>query len=135
MKKPKFKKENKMNETNINEVTIDGVLYIRKDKQNKKAEELNGMKYCIVRTYSAGVFAGYIESRIGTEIVLKNVRRIWYWDGAASLSQLAVDGTSKPENCKFPCEVEKIELLQVIEIIECTEKSKKSIESVEIWKQ
>ena len=123
-----------MNETNINEVTINGVTYIRKDEQKEKAEELNGMKYCIVRTYSAGVFAGYVESRSGMEIVVRKARRIWYWDGAASLSQLAVDGTSKPEKCKFPCEVDKIELLQAIEIIECTEKAKKSIESVKIWK-
>lgn len=42
--------------------------------------------YKIVRTYSAGVFAGEIESRNGREVVMKNARRLWYWDGAASLS-------------------------------------------------
>ena len=91
-------------------------------------------KYVIVRTYSAGVFAGYIESRNGQEVIMRNARRLWYWNGAASLSQLAMEGVSKPENCKFPCEVERIELMQVIEILETTEKAKKSIESVEIWK-
>jgi hypothetical protein len=44
------------------------------------------------------------------------------------LSQLATDGTSKPTNCKFPCEVDKIELLQVIEIIPITDKAKTSID-------
>ena len=122
-----------MSETKIEELTVNGVTYIAKDAI--KAKEVNGMKYCMVRTYSAGVFAGYVESRVGTEIVLLNARRIWYWDGAASLSQLSVDGTSKPENCKFPCEVAKVELLNVIEIIECTEKAKKSIQGVKIWKQ
>jgi hypothetical protein len=91
------------------------------------------MKYVIVRTYSAGVFAGELESKNGQEVVLKNARRIWYWDGAASLSQLAMEGTSKPENCKFPCEVDRVELLQAIEILDVTDKAKKSIKSVEIW--
>jgi hypothetical protein len=92
-------------------------------------------KYVIVRTYSAGVFAGNLESRNGQEVILKNARRLWYWDGAASLSQLAVDGVSKPENCKFPCEVEQIQLLQAIEILDVTEKARKSIAGVKIWKQ
>lgn len=61
------------------------------------------MKYVIVRTYSAGVFAGELESRTGQEVVLRNARRIWYWSGAASLSQLAMEGTKDPANCKFPC--------------------------------
>jgi len=90
-------------------------------------------KYSIVRTYSAGVFAGNIKSRKGKEVVLNNARRIWYWDGAASLSQLAVDGTSKPENCKFPAEVKEIILTEVIEILTCTAKAEKSIKSVPVW--
>ena len=92
------------------------------------------LPYVLVRTYSAGVFAGYLEKRDGKEAVIRSARRIWYWDGAASLSQLAVDGTSKPENCKFPCEVDKVEVTEVIEILSVTEKAKKSIESVEVWK-
>lgn len=97
----------------------------------KKAES----KYVIVRTYSAGVFAGYLESRKGQEVVLRDARRIWYWKGAASLSQLAVDGTSCPDGCKFPCEVPRVELLQAIEILDVTDEAKKSIASVPIWRQ
>lgn len=93
------------------------------------------MKYVIVRNYSAGVFAGEFESRNGQEVVLKNARRLWYWDGAASLSQLAMEGTSKPDNCKFPCEVERVELLQAIEILDVTEKAMNSIKGVKIWKE
>lgn len=89
--------------------------------------------YKIVRTYSAGVFAGEIISQNGQHVVMKNVRRLWYWDGAASLSQLAMEGVSKPENCKFPCEVDRIELLQAIEILNCTEKARLSIAGVPIW--
>ena len=92
------------------------------------------MKYEIVRTYSAGVFAGELESRNGKEVVLKNARRLWYWDGAASLSQLAMEGTSKPENCKFPCEVDRIELLEAIEILDVTKQAQTSIKEVKVWK-
>lgn len=92
-------------------------------------------KYVIVRTYSAGVFAGNLESRKGQEVVLTNARRIWYWAGAASLSQLATDGTSQPNQCKFPCEVSRVELLNAIEILDVTEKAKASIKSVAVWKQ
>ena len=92
-------------------------------------------KYQIVRTYSAGVFAGYIKSRKGQEVVMTNARRLWYWDGAASLSQLAMEGTTKPQNCKFPCEVQQVELLQAIEILEVTPQAEKSIKEVPVWKQ
>ena len=91
-------------------------------------------KYVIVRTYSAGVFAGTLESKKGQEVVLRDARRLWYWSGAASLSQLAVSGTSKPEQCKFPVSVPRVELLQAIEILDVTPEAKKSIKEVPVWK-
>lgn len=95
---------------------------------------MDKMKYCIVRTYSAGVFAGYVESQNEQEVVMRHSRGIWYWDGACGLSQLAVDGTSNPENCKFTVVVDTRKVLQAIEIIPCTEKAQKSIQAVAIWK-
>jgi len=91
------------------------------------------MKYVIVRTYSAGVFAGELESREGKEVVLKNARRLWYWEGACSLSELAMKGVSKPDKCKFPCEVDRVELLEAIEILDVTKEAKKSIKNVPLW--
>jgi len=91
-------------------------------------------EYVIIRTYSAGVHAGYLKERNGKEVTLKNSRRIWYWDGAASLSQMAVDGVSKPENCKFAVVLPEIILTEAIEIIPCTEKAKTCIEGVKEWK-
>lgn len=91
------------------------------------------LKHVIVRTYSAGVFAGYLVSRKGQEVVMKDARRIWKWSGAASLSQLAVDGTSDPDNCLFPVAVPSIELTQAIEIIETTDKARRSIDAVKVW--
>ena len=92
-------------------------------------------KTCIVRTYSAGVFLGTVAERNGKEAVLTNARRIWYWDGAASLSQLALDGTSKPKNCKFPAPVPEVLLTEVIEIIPASEKAINSIAAVPVWAQ
>jgi len=89
--------------------------------------------YVIVRTYSAGVFAGTLASRKGREVELTNARRIWYWDGAASLSQLAALGTSKPQNCKFPVPVGRVLLLEAIEILPATSVAQKSIEGVKPW--
>ena len=91
------------------------------------------MKFVIARTYSAGVFAGYLESRDGKEVVLKDARRIWYWSGAATLSQLAMEGTKNPESCKFPCAVASVLLTEVIEILDTTSQAEESIKSVAIW--
>ena len=115
-------------------IKIDDVEYIAKDSY-KQAEKFKGLKYVICRTYSAGVFAGYLKERNGQEVVLLNARRLWYWEGASSLSQLAEEGVKKPDKCKFPCEVKRVELLQAIEIIDCSEEARLSIKSVTIWKQ
>lgn len=89
----------------------------------------------IVRADRAGVFFGTLTEKDGQEVVLKDCRRIFYWDGAASISQLAKDGTSRPENCKFTVIVDEIQIMGVIEIIPCTEKAIKSIEGVKEWKK
>ena len=91
-------------------------------------------KYVIVRTYSAGVFAGELVSRTGREVIMKNARRLWYWSGAASLSQLAVDGVKFPGECKFPVEVPHVELLEAIEILDVSPQARRSIAEVPIWK-
>ncbi len=92
------------------------------------------LAYKIVRTYSAGVFAGELISRKGKEVVLKDARRLWYWSGAASLSQLAVEGTKNPQSCKFPCEVSRVELTEAVEILDVTPQARASIKAVAVWK-
>ena len=115
-----------------NEITINGTVYVPKADVST-AEKYDGMEYKIVRTRSAGVFAGYVKARNGTETEMVNVRRLWYWKGAASLSQLAVDGVSCPNDCKFPCDVSRITITETIEILDVTEKAKLSITGVKIW--
>ena len=94
-------------------------------------------QYKIFRGDRSGVFFGLLKERSedGKRVLIGNARRIWYWDGAASLSQLAQSGTSKPENCKFPEPVTEIELTDVIEILSVTEKAKESIDGVAIWEK
>lgn len=120
----------------IDKIEIEGVTYVPQDSLTlEKAEQLEGMDYVIVRAEGAGVFAGYLEEEDGDTVILKNARRIWYWDGACSLSELATHGTTKPENCKFPCEVAKVKIFKVLEILDTTEKAKTSIQAVAIWTQ
>lgn len=90
--------------------------------------------YVIIRSDRAGIFAGDLKSKDGSEVTLTDCRRIWYWEGAASISQLAVDGTSKPEKCKFTVTVAEITILGVIEIIPCTDKAEKNIKAVKEWR-
>ena len=91
--------------------------------------------YVIVRTYSAGVFAGYLQSKKGKEVVMTEARRLWYWKGAASLSQLAEEGVKCPLECKFPVAMKRVQLTEAIEIIDVSPKAKKSIAEVKPWQQ
>ena len=89
--------------------------------------------YCLVRSARAGVFAGTVTSRNGQEVTMTNARRIWYWDGAASLSQLAISGASRPENCKFPAAVPNVMLMEVVEILPTTASAEQFIKGVAEW--
>lgn len=93
----------------------------------------------IVRTYSAGVFYTPTDivdrSQDGKRGVLLDARRLWYWKGAASLSQLAVDGPQSPRECKFPAAVSRIELSEIIEVLDVSAKAKGAIEKVKVWEE
>ena len=88
----------------------------------------------IVRTESAGVFFGTLAEKEGNEVKLTNCRRIWYWDGAASVSELAVSGVTQPQRCKFSVPVKSIIVEGVIEIIPCEQKAIESINAVKEWR-
>jgi len=120
--------------SNPKTIKIDEIEYIRKDAID--SERLNNENYNIVRSENAGVFAGYLEEENLSQrwVKMKNARRLWYWDGAASLSQLAVNGVSKPQNCKFSIPTPRQTILGVIEIIPCSISAIKIISEVEEWK-
>ena len=96
-------------------------------------QEIIGKKV-IVRGDASGVFFGTLAERNGREVKLEKCRRLWYWDGGASISQLAKDGTTKPDNCKFTVTVDEIVILDAIEIILCTDIAAGKIERVKEWK-
>ena len=110
----------------MDEVIINGIAYIKKDTAIDT-------DYVLVRCDRSGVFIGNIEKEEGNTATLKNARRVWYWSGAASLSQLAVEGTKKPNDCKFPMAVPEIRLKDVIEVIPCSEEARKSLQGVKVW--
>lgn len=103
---------------------------INQQEENK----MNKATYYIVRSDRAGVFVGNIKSRKGSEVTMTNVRRVWYWDGAASLSQMAMEGVKRPNSCKFTVTVTEMTILGVIEIIPCEEEAKRNIKAVPVWK-
>ena len=91
-------------------------------------------KKFIVRCDRSGVFYGEIVCRNGNEVTMKNVRQIWCWYGAAALPQLALEGTSRPQDCKITVTLDELTLLDCIELIPCTAKALKSLDSVKEWR-
>ena len=109
-------------------VTIDGVEYAPTVKMDTEERVL-------IRSRDSGVHFGTLAERKGDEVTLTNSRRISYWVGAASLSEMATHGVTKPEDCKFTVRVPQITILGVCEITQCTEKASISIEGVKEWKR
>ena len=107
-------------------VIIDNIEYAPVVKQVEK--------YHIIRSRDAGVFAGEISMIDGSTVTMKSCRRLWYWAGAASLSQMAQEGVKEPEKCKFSVHTRNHIVLGVCEVIPCTEQAMKIIEGVSKWK-
>lgn len=110
---------------------------IMNDYDYSKGSENSGFgegmigKYVVVRTYSAGCFAGVLDSRSGKEAMLSSARRLWYWSGANSLSELAMKGPSRPDECKFAVPITVL-VTEVIEVIDATS-GRAAIEAVPEW--
>lgn len=92
------------------------------------------MKKVIVRADRAGVFFGTLTHKEGSEVILTNARKLFYWDGAGAVEQIALEGVKNPNDCKFTVVVEEITILNVIQIIPCTEVAITNIENVQEWK-
>lgn len=122
-----------MTTINVNEVELNGEVYVK--KSSIQSSSLPDGDYVVIRSRDSGVHAGYIEGEAGEIVKLKNARRLWYWDGAATLSQVAGEGITKPENCKFPAAIAEITVIGVCEVIPCTKEAQKIIESVKVWKK
>lgn len=104
----------------------------------KAIEKLIGKKV-IIRSDRAGVFFGTLNEVEPTgdkyTVELTECRRLWFWSGASSLSQLAMEGVKNPESCKFTVVVNEIVVAGVIEIIPCSDKAVQNINNVSVWKR
>lgn len=115
------------------ETEFDDLLFETDGEIERDRTKYSKYPYVMIRTESAGVYAGHLKYKRGNEVKLVGARRIWYWEGAATLSQLAMEGSKNPDKCKFPTEVGEVILLGVSEIIKITPKAKVNIESTPIW--
>ena len=97
--------------------------------------KINADQYYIVRTNRAGVFFGKIKEQSKDEVTMTDVRKIWHWDGACAVEQLAIDGTKKPHNCNFTVVVLEMTVAEPIQIIPCTDKAVESLSRVEVWQR
>jgi len=127
-----------MTKVKVDELVIDGVTYVPKEENSKNAVSTEGKKAVLIRSRDAGVHFGFLEKEdytpSGKVVTLLKTRRVYYWDGAASLSQMALEGVAKPENCKFSVVLESIEVVNVIETLPLTEKAFDNLNKVKIWK-
>lgn len=80
----------------------------------------------IVRTYSAGVHFGYLVSRKGREVKLERAKRLWSWNGANTLNEIAVSGVGKGSRVSVP--VSSVVLTEAIEIIDCAKAAVDNLE-------
>ena len=103
----------------------------------KAFEKLIGKKV-IIRSYGAGVFLGTLnEVEIqGDKLIVEllNDRKLYYWDGACAVQEIADKGTLNAGNCRFTVTVASQMISSVLEIIPCTEIAIKAIEGVKEWK-
>ena len=100
------------------------------DKETKMDNQ-----YYIVRGDRSGVFFGQVTARNDQEVELRNVRKLWYWDGACAVEQLAVDGVTAPANCKFTVVVPEMTITDAIQIVPCSERAVKALSGVRVWKR
>lgn len=89
-------------------------------------------KYVLTRS-RAGIFAGVLKSKEGNEIILENSRRLRYWKGAATLSELSQKGPACPDECEFPAEVPTEWLDDIFEMLVCSPEAEKALKEVKIW--
>lgn len=105
----------------------------REMMNDKEAKMKN--QYYIVRGDRSGVFFGQVAARNGQEVELRNVRKLWYWNGACAVEQLAVDGVTAPADCKFTVVVPEMTITDAIQIVPCSERAVKAISGVRVWKR
>lgn len=124
---------------NKNIIEINGIKYVPENSlKNAQSKPVKGLTYCIVRTYSAGVWAGWVDLKnYGEKMIIRDARRLWQWWSEFTLSALATTGIKegKESENKYAMPVEEVYLTNVIEIIPCTDLAKEQIVSQPNYKE
>jgi len=89
----------------------------------------------IVRTDRAGVFYGEVKSKTKDFITMTNVRKVFYWDGACAVEELALNGTTTPSKCELTVTIPEMEIASPIQIIPCSKQSVDILNAIAIWKK
>ena len=88
--------------------------------------------FVVVRTYSAGVHIGFLESQKGTEVVLSNARRLWQWRGANTLNEVSQKGVDLTKITRISDPVPTITLTEAIEVIAASKAAQENLNR-SIW--
>lgn len=100
--------------------------------ETKKTKSALINETVIARIERAGVFMG-ILAHIDSDIVrLTNVRRIYYWEGALSVTDMASNGIKSGKVTK-PCEVVEFNRTALVEINKCSDKAAECITAIKPW--
>lgn len=87
--------------------------------------------YVVIRTYSAGVHFGELVEQNGKEVILARARRLWSWQGANTLHEVATSGVGK--GSRVSVEVDKIVLTEAVETISCSAEGAENLRKAK-WK-
>lgn len=88
----------------------------------------------LVRDHRAGVHVGELVSLdLATKsCVLKNARKVWYWEGAASVHGIAAKGLSHTGSKVAP-PVEMVATCDVVEVVLCSSEGATSVATCPVW--
>ena len=88
-------------------------------------------KYCVVRTFSAGVHIGVVKAVYpalqGSDVLFESSRRLWKWEGAFTLSEVANNGVKNTS--RIAEEVEGNMITGANEFLPVSAKAKETIEA------
>lgn len=116
-------------------IEINGQTYVLRGKTTHALDDAS-RPFVIIRSYGAGVFAGYLAARNDTTRVVKldGCIRLHAWTGC-SLSQVARDGIAGTGTNRFSIPRDGHEIFEVLEIIPCSEHACAAIQGVPTWEK
>ena len=104
------------------------------DNFSSRKDDMIGKKV-LIRADRAGVFFGTLIAKeytaVGAIVCLRESRRLHYWEGAASLSQVSQDGIKQGRVAM----IEPIkEIVGVIEVTPLSDAAIANLENQPVWK-